>query len=201
MTMEACRRKQVEHLEQLEDHGRRQALERLVQQQQLDVARHRARHRDHLLLAAGEIIRRDIHALLQAREIFEDPLLAPHHAVAAVGLARETPEREIFPHRHAGEQPAALRHIADAHPRDVGRGQAGDAASFVLDGAGRRRHQPGERLQQRRFAGAVAAEQRDDLAFADVERGVMQDVALAIEGVDALEAQDLRGRFLCRVAR
>ena len=31
---------QVEHLEQFEHHGRRQALERLVQQQQLDIARH-----------------------------------------------------------------------------------------------------------------------------------------------------------------
>ena len=89
----------------------------------------RARHRDHLLLAAGEIVRRDMHALLQAREVLEDLLLVPHHAVAAVGLAREPAEREVFPHRHAGEQAAALRHVADAEARDVGRGQAGDVAA------------------------------------------------------------------------
>jgi hypothetical protein len=51
------------------------------------------------------------------------------------------------------------------------------------------RHQAGERLQQRRLAGAVAAEQRDDLAFAHVQRGVVEDMALAVERVDALEAQ------------
>jgi hypothetical protein len=48
----------VEHLEQFEDHGRRQSLEGFVEQQELDVARHRARHSHHLLIAAGEIIRR-----------------------------------------------------------------------------------------------------------------------------------------------
>ena len=160
----------------------------------------RARDRDHLLLAAGEIVRRDVHALLQAREIFEDLLLAPHHAVAAVGRAREAAEREVLGDRHAGEQAAPLRHVADAEPRDVRRRHAGDVAALVLDRAGRRRHQPGQRLQQRGLAGAVAAEQRHDLAFAHVERRVVEDVALAVERVDALEAQHLRvARCICAV--
>src|SRR5205807_10130115 len=38
-----------------------------------------------------------------------------------------------------------------------------------------------------------AAEQSYDLALAHVERGVVQDMALAVEGVDALEAQDRHG--------
>ena len=76
--------------------------------------------------------------------------------------------------------------------RDVRRRQAGDVAALIFDCAGGQRHQPGQRLQQRRLAGAVAAEQGDDLAFAHVERGVVQDMALAVEGVDALEAQHLR---------
>ena len=60
---------------------------------------------------------------------------------------------------------------------------------WIVPEAGR--HQAGERLQQRRLAGAVAAEQRHDLALAHVERRVVEDVALAVEGVDALEAQHL----------
>ncbi len=184
---------QVEHFEQFEDHGRRQALERLVQQQKFYVARHGARRRHHLLLAAGQVVRRNVHALFQARKIFEDPLLAPYHAVAAVGLARQAAEREILPHRHAGEQTATLRHVADAHPRDIGRRQACDIAAVIFDGAGRQRHQPGQCFQERRLAGAVAAEQCHDLTLPDIQRRVMKDVAFAVECVDAFKAQNLRG--------
>ena len=42
----------VEALEQLLDHGRRQTLERLVEQKHANVAGQRARNRHHLLLAA-----------------------------------------------------------------------------------------------------------------------------------------------------
>ena len=60
--------------------------------------------------------------------------------------------------------------------------------------AGRRRRDADDRLQQRRLAGAVAPEQRDDLVLVHVERHVAQDVALAVERVDAGEAeQDVLG--------
>jgi hypothetical protein len=113
----------VEYTKEFQGHRRREPFERLVQQQQLDIARHRARHGDHLLLPAGEIVGRDVHALLQAREIVKDLLLIPHDAVAAVGLARKPPEREIFAHGEAREQAAALRDIADAHARDIRGGE------------------------------------------------------------------------------
>ena len=62
-------------------------------------------------------------------------------------------------------------------------------------------HQPGQRLQQRRLARAVAAEQRHDLAFAHVERRVVEDVALAVEGVDAARsAAPARSRAAVRDA-
>jgi len=48
--------------------------------------------------------------------------------------------------------------------------------------------------------GAVAAEQGDDFALAHVERGVVQDMALAVKCVDALEAQDRRGTRLRIIA-
>ena len=46
-----------------------------------------------------------------------------------------------------------------------------------------------QRLQQRRLAGAVAAEQRDDLVLVQREADIVEDVALAVEGVDVVERQ------------
>src|SRR4029077_17340270 len=77
-------------------------------------ARQRPRYRNHLLLAAGKIIRRRIEPLADPREIFVDALARPVHAVA--GLALQPAEFEILLDAHAGEQAAALRHIADAKP-------------------------------------------------------------------------------------
>src|SRR5262249_5628836 len=45
----------------------------------------------------------------------------------------------------------------------------------------------------RRLAGAVAAEQRHDFVLAHVERDGVEDVALAVEGVDLVDYQE-RGR-------
>jgi hypothetical protein len=64
-------------------------------------------------------------------------LLAPHDTGARVGLARQAAQRQVLGHRHAGEEAAALRHIADAQPRDVGRGQAGEVAALELDASPR----------------------------------------------------------------
>src|SRR5262249_35377637 len=85
----------VERLEQLEDDRWRQALERLVEQQEPHVARECARDSDHLLLAAGEIIRRDMHAVLQARKEREDLFFAPGHARIAGGASGQAAERQI----------------------------------------------------------------------------------------------------------
>src|SRR6266481_1415789 len=82
----------IEGLEQLFHHGRRQALEGFIEQQRPHVARQRARHRHHLLLAAGEIIRGTVEAFADPREIFVDALAGPVHAIA--GLALQTAKLE-----------------------------------------------------------------------------------------------------------
>ena len=48
-----------------------------------------------------------------------------------------------------------------------------------------RRQRPGDDLQQRRLAGAVAAEEADGLAAAHLERHVAQGPELAMVGADA----------------
>jgi hypothetical protein len=51
------------------------------------------------------------------------------------------------------------------------------------DAAGARRCEPHEAAQRRCLAGAVPAEQRGDLAFGYLQADVLQDVALAVKGV------------------
>ena len=52
-----------------------------------------------------------------------------------------------------------------------------------------RRGQPDQAPQGRGLAGAVAAKQGDDLALAHFEADAVQDVALAVEGVEAFGDQ------------
>src|SRR4051812_27645722 len=127
----------VEGFEQLLDHCGRQALERLVEQQHPHIAGQRARHRDHLLLATGKIIRRAFEPLANAWKVFVDALPGPVHAMA--GLPLQPAELQILLDAHAREQAAALRHIADAEPRILRRRIADQLVARELDRSVRRR--------------------------------------------------------------
>ena len=50
---------------------------------------------------------------------------------------------------------------------------------------------PMDRLQRRRLAGAVAAQQRHHLALADGETHAVENVRFAVPGVEILDAQQL----------
>ena len=94
---------------------------------------------------------------------------------------------QVFFDGQVGEDAAALGHVADAERGDavgrpVGR-RHGRRCARVPSRARRQAHQA---AQRRGLAGAVAAEQRDDLAFAHLEADAVQDVALAVEGVQVL---------------
>src|SRR5271165_6543055 len=53
------------------------------------------------------------------------------------------------------------------------------------------RRQADQAAQRGRLAGAIAAEQGDDLALAHFEVDAMQDVALAVEGMQALGLENV----------
>ena len=91
--------------------------------------------------------------------------------------------------------PLTLRHVADAETRDLGGGKLVQIVVPERDPAAARAGDPDDRLQQRRLAGAVAAEERDDLPLVRDERGLAQDVALAVVRVHAVERQE-RGAFV-----
>ena len=68
-------------------------------------------------------------------------------------------------------------------------GSARDVAPVEHDPAARRARPAADRHQQRRFAGAVGADQRDDLAGADLEIDALQRLDIAVEGMDAADGQ------------
>src|SRR4051794_3476602 len=69
-------------------------------------------------------------------------------------------------------------------PRDLSTGE--------LDRAGFRWCNADQRLEQCRFARAVAAEQCDNLVLGDIERDRVEDMAFAIERIDVVDAEQSR---------
>src|SRR5207237_1666485 len=78
------------------------------------------------------------------------------------------------------EHPAPFEHLHDAALYDLVRRQPVDPRAAELDRALRDlaalgAQEPGDRLERRRLAGPVGAEQGRDAALADVERHALED--------------------------
>ena len=71
---------------------------------------------------------------------------------------------QVLAHRHGREDVVLLRHVGEAAPADVAGGKPGDVGALQLDAAAARAEQAGDGLEQRRLAGAVRADDADDLA-------------------------------------
>ena len=174
----------VEQRADLLDQLGRQALGRLVDDDEVGVAHQGAAHREHLLLAArqhaGRIVLARGEVGKQRKHVLELP--APEHAGAL------QPELEVLPHGQAGEHLAVLGHVADAGMGDLVGPQPRDRAALEADLADRR-HQSHDRLAGGRAADAVAAEQAHDLALVDREVDALQDVALAVEGMQVADLE------------
>ncbi|MGF6416251.1 hypothetical protein OKW37_008010 [Paraburkholderia sp. MM5482-R2] len=141
--------------------------QRLVEQKYVGPDRERARNRDALLLAAGQL-----------PGIAFGERAQPHHverlANARVALRlRYTPhfqtERDVLRNGHVRKQRVALKHhagiaLVGCEPRDLGVADP-DFAVARLDEA--RDH-----AQRRRLAAAARAEERDQFALGDIERHV-----------------------------
>ena len=67
------------------------------------------------------------------------------------------------------------------------RGLAGDRRAVQHDPAAVRTHGAHQAFQRRAFAGAVAAEKRDDLMPFDPHGDIEQDVAVAVVAVQAVD--------------
>ncbi|MGY3367647.1 hypothetical protein ACVWZL_004772 [Bradyrhizobium sp. GM2.4] len=173
---------------------RRQTHRGFVHQDHLRARHQRAADREHLLLAAGKITSQS-GALLQAREIVED------HVEIGANLAvpaSEGAELEIFQRGHVGDDAPALHHLEDAAANDLVGIDAVDALAPEQDLAARDfavlgLEQPGDRLQRRRLAGAVGAEQRHDRALGHVEAETAQHQDdVVIDDLDVAHGKERR---------
>jgi hypothetical protein len=145
----------------------------------------RARDRDHLLLAAGQVPGRVIPELLQGREEAADPL-------DPVGVERAIArgQVEVLAHGEFGEHGHAFGDVGDAGARDVGRGQLRDVGAAEADAAAAGAPQAHDGAQRGGLAGAVPAQQHRQAAARHHQVNALQDVVLADMGVDPGQGQE-----------
>src|SRR5205814_6544760 len=109
----------------------------------------RPRDREHLLLAAGELVRTVARALTQAREQLVHALAAP----AAGAAARDV---EILAHGQRGKHAPALRHERDTALHEPVWRESRDVLALQAHRARARGREADDRSDQRRLAHAVA---------------------------------------------
>src|SRR3954469_3542211 len=177
----------LDDLERALDEDRREPHRRLVHQQKLRLRHERTAHGDHLLLAAGERSCELRAAFVEEREELVDTVVVLLRA-AAVQVGAHL---QVLEHRHGPEEAAILRH--DRHPLadPVARGALRDVLAAEANRAVPRLHDPEDRLQRRRLAGRVSAEEADELAGADVKRQSLENVDLPVVRVDGGELQEI----------
>jgi hypothetical protein len=177
-------------LAQLLDDQWRQALRRLVEQQELGIAHQRAGDGQHLLLAAGQHAAAAVADLGQVGKEREHLLLAPGRAAVGADAAGDI---EILPHRELGEDAPVFRHEADAEPTDAVRAHMGDVAALPHHTSAAGRREAHDRAHGRGLAHAIAPDQGDAFAGVYLQRDAEQHLAQAIGSVDALYLQVSHG--------
>jgi hypothetical protein len=176
----------------LRHHARHQPFGRLVEQDDLRLEHHGARDCEHLLLAARQRAAGLISPLRQHGKESEHFVEQRLPLVFGDALPVEA-GTQVFHHRKQAEDTAVFRHIGDAAPRELMRRQSGDGMAFEHDRAVARPHQAHDGLQRRRLANAVPPKQANHFAGADLDRHAMQDVTLAVIGMDVFDADQRRG--------
>ena len=164
---------------------RRQRRCRLVEYYDFDVVQHCPRDFDHLLLGRAEQTdgrsRRDIE-IKRLQELLRGDINSAQ-SVEELLLA----EKQILRHRHRRNQAVLLKDHGDAEMPCLGRRARIDFLALDQHLARGQRHDAGHHLCQRRFAGAILADQSMDF------RGHQRE----IDGIDCRNA----GIFLRRLTQ
>ena len=171
--------------------------QRLVEQQQARPLHDRAGERDALPLAArqlrgsalGEVPEADdLHDLADAAAQVRPADALGLEAVGDVLLDAEVREQGVALEHHVD------RALVRRHPEQV--------LAVDLDAARLGRLEAGDRAQQRGLAAARRAEQGEELVVGDVERDAVQGDRVAVDGADAVDAeQGCGGHFVVPVSR
>ena len=174
----------VDHAPQVAHDERSKPLGGLVHQHEIGVGDQSARRREHLLLAAGELAAELAQAPAEVREEVDDALEVPARVLAS---ARD--HLQVLAHRERRKDSSALRHEADAHAGDAVRRQARDIHVLEGDAPPARRREADDRAHERRLAHAVASQNRYHFPRVDLQREALQDVAVAVVGVDVVDVE------------
>ena len=95
---------------------------------------------------------------------------------------------EVFGDRERRKDLAALRDLADAEVADAVARPARDVAAAKHDAPARRAVHARDGADERGLAGAVRADDGDDLAFRDLERDAIERLRVAVEHIEVLDA-------------
>src|SRR5208282_6505162 len=179
----------VDDLADLGHHAWHQAFRGLVHEDDLGLEHHRAGDGEHLLLAARERAAGLVAPLGEPREVVVDllqELLLPR-AGDAVAIEAGT---EILQHGQQAENPPVLGHVADPEPRQAVGRQMCCGPALEAHAPPARTDEPHDGLERRALADAVAPEEPDYLPFPHLEGDAVQNVALAVIGVDVLDLDE-----------
>ena len=174
--------------EELFDDDRRQTEAELVDHEQLRLEDEGLPEREHLLLAAGEVAGLLVEALAQHREEAEHLLGDLGHVLGLV-LVHPRRQLQVLGHGQGGEHALAAGHEHHALGHRLGGSLAGDVVAVEHDGAAARSGQPRDRGEQRRLAGAVGAQQRDDLVAVHVAVHAEEHLRLAVGELEVADGE------------
>src|SRR3989338_4675109 len=177
-------------VEEPSDQGRHESLARLVHQQHLRARAEGTGGGQHLLLPAAQRPR----ALSESRAKRGKEIENPVQRLVTAALEQKS-HLEILPHRQEGENPPALRHVADPEARDFVRPKPGQLPPVKRDPPGPWRHQPHNGSECRRLARAVPTEETEDLPRRKLKRDILEDVDVPIVAVNAVQPQHHRPRY------
>ncbi len=90
---------------------------------------------------------------------------------------------------HVGKDLPPLGDLADAEIADAVARLAGDLFALEADRAARRAVHPGDGADQRGLAGAVRADDGDDLALGDLERDAVERLRVAVEEIEIADGE------------
>src|SRR3989440_7103633 len=165
---------------------RRGAGGRFVEEQQPRVARQRAGDLQPTLVAVGQVPRVIVRVMLDADELQEvHRLLGDADLLDSLTPRFEegVPDFRVHPRMltdphvveggHVGEEPDLLKGPSDAQVGDPVGLEPGDVLALEDHRSRRRGIDAGDRVEERGFAGAVGPDQGEDLAFADLEGGLV----------------------------
>ena len=172
--------------EHLLDEDRRQAERRFVEDEQARLGHQAAADRQHLLLAAAHRAGPLALALGKAREGGEDALEVACLALVRAGIRAEL---QVLAHAEVGEDAPPLGHLDEPGLDDTAGVRACQHLAAEAHFAIPRGQQRADGVVQGGLAGAVAAEERDDLARKHVEGDAAQHLDATVAGAQLAHLQ------------